>query len=91
MTQKSLISFRRVTPMGDPRRAQLREHGGGNRRQDPPRLKPRINVNELLGHDTSKNNTGMRAIAPVQQPLAGVFDRLPTAPVWMKQRQSPEV
>ncbi|MFZ1946960.1 MAG: tetratricopeptide repeat protein [bacterium] len=25
-----------VAPMGDPRRAQHREHGGGDRRQDPP-------------------------------------------------------
>jgi hypothetical protein len=35
----------------EPRRYS--EHGGGIRRQDPPGLKPRINVSELLGQDTS--------------------------------------
>jgi hypothetical protein len=39
--------------MGDPRRAQLREHGGGNRRQAPPGLNRRISAKELLGQDTS--------------------------------------
>jgi hypothetical protein len=82
LTRKFVISLGRVTPMGDPRRAEgqgqlthlissgmeprrNREHGGGNRRQDPPGLKRRIRVNELLGQDTGSTASGASSLDKV--------------------------
>jgi hypothetical protein len=47
-----------------------------------------MKIDQRIGA-SANSDTGSRAAAPVLQLQAGVFDRLPTAPVWMKQRQSP--
>ena len=50
----------RVAPMGAPRRAQLCEHGGGNRRQDPRQLTDCGGKNHKNGWKTYYRNAVYR-------------------------------